>query len=95
MTEADRERMRCYVRRLDAARRSLAQEVADDVEPVRRLSLSERGEWIASVCRSAWAILASRPDAVAVLGTRDRPAPDFVAKWSALMARRRTGAARS
>jgi hypothetical protein len=93
--DADRDRIRRYVQRLDEARRTLAGEISDDVDPVRGLSVKERGDWIASVCRSAWAILASRPDAERVIGMREDPAPDFRAKWTALMAlrRRRSGSA--
>jgi hypothetical protein len=83
------ERMRRYVAQLDAARRTLADEVEDDVAPVRRLTMRERGEWIASACRSTWDILRSRPDAQQAIAFADAPAPDFAAKWAALMARRR------
>jgi hypothetical protein len=86
VTEADRDRVRSYVRRLDDARRTRAREIADDVDPVRALSMRERGEWIASVCRSAWSILASRPDAQRIVAMREEPAADFRPKWDALMA---------
>jgi len=89
VTAADRDRTRRYVQRLDEARHTRAREIAADVDPVRGLSLQERGDWIASVCRSAWSILASRPDAERVIGLREDPAPDFGTKWMALMALRR------
>jgi hypothetical protein len=82
-------RTRRYVARLDARRRTLADEVEDDVAPVRGLSLRERGEWVASACRSAWDILRGRTDAQRVIDHVDPLAPDFAAKWAALMARRR------
>jgi hypothetical protein len=85
-------RTRRYLARLDASRRTLAHEVEDDVAPVRALTMQERGEWIASACRSTWDILRSRPDAQRVIDFVDPPAPDFAPKWAALMARQRRGA---
>jgi hypothetical protein len=82
-------RVRRYVDRLDAARRTLACEVEDDVAPVRGLTMQERGAWVASVCRAAWAILRARPDAAKVVGWQDPPAPDLTERWRALMARQR------
>ena len=82
-------RVRRYVERLDAGRRTLAAEVEDDVAPVRGLSMQERGASVASVCRAAWAILRARPDAADVVGWQDPPAPDFGERWRALMDRHR------
>jgi hypothetical protein len=82
-------RTRRYVARLDARRRTLLDEVEDDVAPVRGLTLSERGEWIASACRSTWDILRARRDAKRVIDQVDPPAPDFAAKWAVMMAQRR------
>jgi hypothetical protein len=84
-----RRRTREYVQRLDRARATLRDEVEPDVAPVRGLSLSERGEWVARACASAGAILAARTDRAAILARREPPAPDFEAKWQALMERRR------
>jgi len=81
--------VRRYVERLDASRRTLADEIEDDVAPVRGLSLQERGVWIASVCRAASAILRARPDAADVIAWREPPAHDLHEHWSALMARQR------
>lgn len=86
---ADETRTARWVAQLDARRRTLADEVEDDVAPVRHLTLHERGEWIASACRSAWDILRARPDARAVVEQIEAPAPDFATKWAALMARQR------
>jgi hypothetical protein len=83
------DRVRRYVARLDARRRTLAEEVEDDVAPVRGLSLDVRGDWIASVCRSAWSILRARPDAHRLIDSVDPPAPDLASTWTALMAQRR------
>jgi hypothetical protein len=75
------------VERLDRARKTLRDEVEPDVAPVRHLSLAERGEWVARACASARAILAARSDRAAILARREPPAPDFEAKWHALMER--------
>ncbi len=82
-----RSRTRAYVERLDRARATLRDEVEPDVAPVRHLSLTERGEWVARACASARAILTARPDRAAILARREPPAPDFEAWWSALMQR--------
>lgn len=52
--------MRAFVARLDQRRRSLAEEVEEDVAPARAMSLEERGRVLESVCRDAWAILRAR-----------------------------------
>jgi hypothetical protein len=82
-------RARRYVEALDGRRRTLADEVEDDVAPVRALTMRQRGEWIASVCRSAWDILRSRPDGRRIIEAAEPPAADFPAKWAALMTERR------
>lgn len=87
MTSEDAARTRRYVERLDRRRTTLADEVADDVAQVRGLTMVERGEWIASVCRAAWAIIRSREDAPRVL-RGEPPAPDYEGIWRGLAARR-------
>ena len=91
MDEASRARTRRYVGQLDARRRTLAYELEDDIAPVRALTLRERGAWIVSACRSAYAIVRSRPDASRIVQYREPPAPDLPAKWRRLMARQRAG----
>ena len=56
-----------FLERLERQRRTLAEEVEDDVAPLRGLSVKERGEVLASVCRDTMAILRARPDGAAVL----------------------------
>lgn len=85
--------VRRYVARLDAARSTLGRELEDDVAPVRALSLHERGVWVASVCRAAWAIVRARPDGVRVVAEQEPPAPDLASHWGALMARQRAAQA--
>jgi hypothetical protein len=89
MTSEDRDRVRRYVAQLDRRRATLASALEDEVAPVRELSLAERGVWVASVCRSAWAILRARQDGRDVVERREPPAADFEAVWQQLMARRR------
>jgi hypothetical protein len=79
--------VRRYVARLDRQRATLASELEDEIAPVRDLTLAERGEWIVSVCRSAWAILRSRSDLAEVVGRSDPPAPDFDEIWRRLRQR--------
>ena len=87
-------RTRRYVAQLDARRRTLADEVEDDVAPVRGLTLHERGEWIASACRSTWDILRARADRDRMIDYVDPPAADFAVKWTALMAQQRSRTSR-
>ncbi len=97
MSADARARIRNYVARLDERRATLAREVEDDVARVRGLSLEARGDLVARVCRSAWAILRSRADVTAVVARREEPARDFAQKWAVLMNRgraARTGAPR-
>lgn len=89
------ERTRAYVARLDQARATLSDEVEPDVAPVRRLTLDQRGDWVARACASAWAILRARTDRAAVLARREEPAPDFDDKWRALLIRFRARRRRS
>ncbi|MSP63651.1 MAG: hypothetical protein EXR72_25565 [Myxococcales bacterium] len=78
-----------YVEALDARRGTLVEEVEEDIAPYRGLSMEERGERLAAVCRSAWAILRARPDFARVAAYRDPPAADFAERWRTLMERRR------
>jgi hypothetical protein len=87
MDPTGRQRTKEYVARLDRLRRTLAEEVEPDVAAVRRLSLDERGDWVARACASAWMILRSRPDRTEVLSRREPPAADFDDKWRTLRAR--------
>lgn len=54
---------RRYLEALEGRRRTLRDEVEDDVAMLRGLSLEERGRILESVCRDAMAILRARPDA--------------------------------
>jgi hypothetical protein len=89
MTSDGRERARRYVEELDRRRRTLAAELEDEVAPVRHLSLEKRGEWVASACRGAWAILRSRADVERIVQQPEPPAPDLPEIWARLMGRQR------
>ncbi len=89
MDAAERERVRQYVARLDRQRETLATELEAELAPVRRLSLTERGQWVADVCAAAAAIVAARPGRSPATDLDEPPAPDFPEKWQALMARYR------
>jgi hypothetical protein len=95
MTAGEQEHTRQYILRLDRARATLAEEVEPDVAPVRDLSLEERGQLVARLCASAWAILRSRGDFPRQIEHRDPPAPDYPEKWRAMNARFRATTAAS
>ncbi|MDX2009167.1 MAG: hypothetical protein SFW67_03200 [Myxococcaceae bacterium] len=75
-----------FPERLERRRRTLAEEVEDDVAPLRGLSTEERGQILASVCRDAMAILRARPDGAAVLSAPAERSPH----WDELIARYRS-----
>jgi len=87
MTADEHERTRQYIARLDQSRATLAEEVEPDAAPVRHLSLEQRGDLVARLCASAWAILRSREDFPGIVAQRELPAPDYLDKWRTLSAR--------
>ncbi len=89
VTGDERERVRRYVASRDRERATLAAELEDEIAPVRGLTFEQRGDWIVSVCRSAWAILRSRSDFADIVARPDPPAPDFLDLWRRLMLRQR------
>jgi hypothetical protein len=66
-----------FLERLERQRRTLPDEVEDDVAPLRALSLMERGEVLASVCRDTMAILRARPDGASVLSAPVERSPHW------------------
>lgn len=78
-----------FLEMLAARRATLADEVEEDVAPLRGLSLEERGKVLESVCRDAMAILRSRPDAERALSHRDERCPESMELWRQLVARYR------
>ena len=78
-------RARRFLEHLDAQRKTLRDEVEDDVAALRGLSLDERGKILESVCRDAIAIIRARPDAEAALQQQDPRSPESVALWQSLV----------
>lgn len=68
-----------FLASLEERRKTLRDEVEEDVGPLRGLSLEERGKVHESVCRDAMAIIRARPDAEAALAERDPLPPESVA----------------
>ena len=62
MTDAEREKVRRYVARLDAQRRTLESSIEETVALGRNLSDAERDRDAQAVVRSAWEALESRAD---------------------------------
>ncbi len=78
-------RVRAWVKRLDARRRSLAEEIEEDVAPLRGLSRDERGRILESVCRDAMAILEARPDFARAREWSEPRSPEALATWLRLV----------
>ncbi|MBL8921041.1 MAG: hypothetical protein JNJ54_19420 [Myxococcaceae bacterium] len=78
-----------FLASLEERRKSLRDEVEEDVGPLRGLSLEERGKVLESVCRDAMAIIRARPDAETALAQRDPLPPESAALWQALVDRYR------
>ena len=80
-----------FLANLAERRRSLRDEVEDDVADLRELSLDERGRILESVCRDAVAILRARPDAEEAMARRDPRSEESEQTWRALVERFRSG----
>jgi len=93
MTDAEREKVRSYVARLDAQRRTLESSIEQTVALGRNLSDAERDRDAQAVVRSASDALESRADFDRMIRWSDPPAADFSRIWSALVERRRQGGA--
>lgn len=78
-----------FLKRLDERRRSLREEIEDDVAPLRGLSLDERGKLLESVCRDAMAILRARPDFKSALAHQDARSEESLETWKRLVKRYR------
>jgi hypothetical protein len=76
-----------FLANLAERRRSLRDEVEDDIADLRGLSLEERGRILESVCRDAVAILRARPDAEAAMAWQDPRSEESEQTWRALVAR--------
>ena len=69
--------------------RTLAEEVEDDVAPLRSLSLRGRARVLESVCRDAVAIVHGRPDGLPAASLQEERSPESLALWRALVVRDR------
>lgn len=76
-----------FLASLAERRRSLRDEVEDDVADLRGLSLEERGRILESVCRDAVAILRARPDAAEAMAWQDPRSEESERTWRALVER--------
>lgn len=74
-----------FLRRLEERRRSLSEEIEDDIAPIRGLTLEERGKILESVCRDAMAILRARPDFLSALAHQDARSTESLETWRCLV----------
>lgn len=80
------ERVRRYVERLDAARRRpLAEQLEDDLGPLRGVSMAERARLVKAVCGAAWKLIQARPDRDRVLAHQDPIPSDSQTHWRRLV----------
>lgn len=80
------ERVRKYVERLDRARRRpLAEQLEDDLAPLRGISFEERARLIKAVCAAASKLIESRPDRDRVLAYQDPLPAESQARWLRLV----------
>jgi hypothetical protein len=83
------DRSKAFLEHLASRRRTLREEVEDDVAPLRGLSLEERAKILESVCRDAMAILRARPDFEQALRHRDPLSEESARTWKQLVDRYR------
>ena len=74
-----------FLKRLEERRRSLSDEIEDDIAPLRGLTLEERGKLLESVCRDAMAILRARPDFLSALAHQDARSAESLETWRRLV----------
>jgi hypothetical protein len=85
------QRAQNFLESLELRRKSLRDEVEEDVGPLRGLSLEERGRILESVCRDAMAVLKARPDAARAIEQREARSAESMATWLKAVARYRHG----
>ena len=78
-----------FLQHLDQRRRSLKDEVEDDVAALRGLSIEERGKILESVCRDAMAIITARPDSAKALAAQEPRSAESLELWRTLVRRYR------
>ena len=80
-----------FLERLERQRRTLREEIEDDIAPLRGLSLEERGRILESVCRDAMAILRARPDFERAVQWHDPRSKESLQTWLAAVKQYRHG----
>ena len=88
MTDAERERVRRYVARLDAQRQTLETAIESTVALARGLTAAEHDRDSQAVVRSGWETLEARPDFERMIHWSEPQAPDFQRVWRRLVERR-------
>jgi hypothetical protein len=76
-----------FLEHLEHQRRTLRDEVEEDVAPLRALSLDERGAVVESVCRDAMAVLRARPDFPEALAAREPGSDEALRRYHAVVER--------
>jgi len=85
------QRVQNFLQSLELRRKSLRDEVEEDVGPLRGLSLEERGRILESVCRDAMAVLRARPDSAQAIEQREARSAESMQTWLNAVARYRHG----
>ena len=78
-----------FLRRLEQQRKTLREEIEDDIAPVRGLTLDQRGQRVESVCRDAMAILRGREDFAQALQAQEPRSDESMQTWLRLVKRHR------
>lgn len=78
-----------FLKRLEQRRKTLRQEIEDDIAPLRGLSLEQRGALVESVCRDTAAILRGRPDFAQALQAQEPRSEESLQTWLRLVKRYR------
>lgn len=79
------DRSKAFLEHLESKRRTLRDEVEEDVAPLRGLSLDERAKILESVCRDAMAILRGRSDFEQAVRHQDPLSEDSLRTWKRLV----------
>jgi hypothetical protein len=69
---------------LDSRRRTLSEELEEEIGPSRGMTPTEHDEALHDVMRAAWHVLRSHDDVSRVLKCQEPPSRDFQAIWQRL-----------
>ena len=78
-----------FLKRLALQRKTLREEIEDDIAPLRGLTLEQRGQLVESVCRDAMAILRGREDFAQALQAQEPRSEESLQQWVNLVKRHR------